>query len=78
MKLPILGWTILGLTIDERFLMHRLRSTSIGGLAAVLLAGGLFLFNLYGRHLYRWDLFAVVATAVIVKMSVLAWYRFHD
>jgi len=73
MKLPILGWTV-----DERFLMHRLRSTSIGGLAAVLLAGGLFLFHLFGRHVYRWDLFSIVATAAIVKLSVLAWYRFND
>ena len=36
MKLPVIG------TIDERFLMHRLRSTSIAGLAAVLVTGGLF------------------------------------
>jgi hypothetical protein len=73
MKLPILGWTI-----DERFFMHRLRSTSIGGIAAVILAGGLFLFNLLGRHVLRWDLFSIVATAAIVKMCVLAWYRFND
>jgi hypothetical protein len=73
MKLPILGWTV-----DERFFMHRLRSTSAGGLAAVSLAGGLFLFNLLIHHVLRWDLFSIVATAAIVKMSVLAWYRFND
>ncbi len=73
MKLPILGWTV-----DERFLMHRLRSTSIGGLAAVLLAGGLFLYDLLGRHVIRWDLFSIIATAAIVKVSILAWYRFND
>jgi hypothetical protein len=73
MKLPILGWTV-----DERFFMHRLRSTSIGGLAAVSLAGGLFLFNLLSRHVIRWDLFAIVATAAIVKLSVLTWYRLND
>jgi len=73
MKRPILGWTI-----DERFLMHRLRSTSIGGLAAVLLAGGLFLFSLLARHVIRWDLFSIIAAAAIVKLSVLAWYHFND
>jgi uncharacterized membrane protein YccC len=71
MKLPILG------TIDERFLTHRLRSTSIGGLAGVLLAGGLFFYNLT-HHVLRWDLFAIVATAAVVKMSVMIWYRIND
>ncbi|HEV7486752.1 MAG TPA: hypothetical protein VGQ65_13835 [Thermoanaerobaculia bacterium] len=71
MKLPILG------TIDERFLTHRLRSTSIGGLAGVLLAGGLFFYNLT-HHVIRWDFLAIVATAAVVKISVLIWYRVND
>ncbi len=72
MKLPILG------TIDERFLMHRLRSTSIGGLAGVLVAAVLFFYQLYGAHAIRWDLFAIVATAAVVKVLVLIWYRTND
>jgi len=71
MKLPILG------TIDERFLTHRLRSTSIGGLAGVLLAGALFFYNLT-HHVIRWDFLAIVATATLVKISVLIWYRIND
>jgi hypothetical protein len=71
MKLPILG------TIDERFLTHRLRSTSIGGLAAVLLAAAMFFYNL-ADHIIRWDLFAIVATAAVVKIVVLVWYRMRD
>jgi hypothetical protein len=71
MKLPILG------TIDERFLTHRLRSTSIGGLTAVLLAAALFFYNL-AHHIIRWDLFAIVATAAVVKIGVLVWYRIND
>jgi uncharacterized membrane protein YccC len=71
MKLPILG------TIDERFLTHRLRSTSIGGLAAILVAAAFFFYNL-SHHLIRWDLFAIVATAAVVKMGVMVWYRIRD
>jgi hypothetical protein len=71
MKLPILG------TIDERFLTHRLRSTSIGSLAAVLLAAAMFFYNI-AHHIIRWDLFAIVATAAVVKMAVLVWYRIND
>ena len=71
MKLPILG------TIDERFLTHRLRSTSIGGLAAILVAAAFFFYNLT-HHVLRWDLFAIVATAAVVKMGVMIWYRVRD
>ena len=71
MRVPILG------TIDERFLTHRLRSTSIGGLAGVLLAAIFFFYNL-SHHLIRWDLFAIVATAAVVKISLLIWYRLTD
>ena len=73
MKLPILGWTI-----DERFLMHRLRSTSIGGLAGTLLAAALFFYHLLAEHIIRWELFAIVATVAVVKLSVLTWYRLND
>jgi hypothetical protein len=73
MKLPVLGWTI-----DERFLRHRLRSTSIGGLAATLLAGILFFYNLLHRDVIRWDLFSIVATAAVVKIALMIWYRFND
>jgi hypothetical protein len=71
MKLPILG------TIDERFLTHRLRSTSIGGLTAVLLAAAMFFYNI-AHHVIRWDLFAIVATAAVMKIVVLVWYRMRD
>jgi hypothetical protein len=73
MKVPILGWTI-----DERFLMHRQRSTSIGGMAGVVVAGGFFFYDLIAHHVERWDLFAVVVTVALVKLAVLAWYRITD
>ncbi len=72
MKVPVLG------TIDERFFMHRLRSTSIGGLAATLLAAAFFFYHLLAQHNIRWDMFSIVATAAVVKMSVLIWYRLTD
>ena len=72
MKLPIVG------TLDERFFMHRLRSTSIGGMAAICVAAAFFFYQLLGNRTIRWDLFAVVATAAVVKISVLVWYRVND
>jgi hypothetical protein len=72
LKLPIIG------TIDERFLMHRLRSTSIAGLTAVVVTGGFFIHSLWANRVIRWDLFAIIATAAVVKLAVLTWYRFND
>ena len=73
MKLPLLGWTV-----DERFLMHRLRSTSIGGIAGGSLALVLFLYRMYHDQVFRWDLLAVGATVVGVKLAVLIFYRLTD
>jgi hypothetical protein len=75
-------WTqehlVLGVTVDERFLEHRRRSTSAGGIAAVVVAIGLFEYHLFRQHELRWELLAVGATAVVVKLAVLAWYRFNN
>jgi hypothetical protein len=73
MKIPLLGWLI-----DERFLMHRLRSTSLGGLAGACVAGGLFEYRLLHDHVYSWDLLAVLAAMVVVKLGAMTWYRIND
>ncbi len=73
MKIPILGRAI-----DERFLNHRLRSTSLAGITGGLLAICLFLYRFNIDHVWSWDLFAVIATIVGVKLAVLAWYFLTD
>ena len=71
MKVPVIG------TIDERFLTHRLRSTSNGGMAGLLVAAGFFFYDL-SHHVIRWDLFAVIAATAVVKISFLIYYRLTD
>ena len=66
---------IFGRAVDERFLEHRLRSTSAGGIAGGVLAGVLFLYRYYVDHVWNVDLLAVLATIVVVKMAVLLWHR---
>ena len=63
--------TILGVRIDERFLEHRRRSTSIACLAGAVVAYGLFLYRLLARHLLSWDLFAVIATMALGKIGLI-------
>jgi len=73
MKLPILGSVV-----DERFLNHRLRSTSLAGIIGGVLAILLFGYRFYVNHFWSWDLFSVAMTIVTVKLTVLAWYRLTD
>lgn len=68
----------LGIAIDERFLTHRLRSTSLGGISAALLAAGLFWYHHFKDHEWRWELMAIVATMAIVKIAAMIWYFSTD
>jgi len=68
---------ILGRFVDERFLEHRRRSSSIAGIAATLLALGLFEYRFFHDHLWSWDLFAIVLAFIVLKMSLFTWYRIN-
>jgi hypothetical protein len=59
--------------IDERYLAHRERATSIGGTAAAVLAICLFAWRFYFDHIWSWDLLAVGLTAAVVKIAVMVW-----
>jgi hypothetical protein len=58
---------------DERFMYHRLRSTSIAGIAGACVAGGFFLWHYYVDHAWSWELLSVMLTMVAVKWVVMAW-----
>lgn len=64
--------------VDERFLEHRRRSTSLGGVAGAVVALGLFAYRYYADGAWSGDLFAVGATVVAVKLAALLWYRLTD
>jgi len=69
---------ILPKAIDERFLEHRRRSLSAAGMCGGIVAGGLFLYHLYADHRFDRDLFAVLVTFAVVKVSLMAWYTLRD
>ena len=68
----------IGKAVDERFLNHRLRSTSLAGVIGGLVAIGLFAYRFYAKHIWSWDLFIVVATIVGVKLAMMTWYLLTD
>jgi len=68
----------VGRAIDERFLTHRLRSTSFAGIVGGVVALGLFAYRYYIDHIWSWDLLAVGVSIVAVKVTLMIWYHFTD
>lgn len=68
---------ILGKFVDERFLEHRRKSSSIAGIFAAILAVCLFEYRFFWDHVWSWDLLAIALTFVVVKMSLFTWFRFN-
>ena len=64
--------------VDERFLKHRLRATSNAGIASAALALLLFMYRYYHDHVFRTDLLVVGLLFVVLKYSLLFWYRRTD
>jgi len=69
---------ILNKFVDERFLEHRRRSSSIAGIATALFAVVLFEYRFFHDHFWSWDLFAIVIVFIVLKMSLFTWYRFNS
>jgi hypothetical protein len=68
--------TLLG-RVDERFLNHRMRSTSLAGNVGAVLATLLFSYRAW-FHVYRWDLLTVALTIVGVKLGAMVWFGLKD
>jgi hypothetical protein len=68
----------LGKFVDERFLEHRRRSTSLAGIMGCLLAGIIFEYRLIFHGQIAWDLFAVIVTMGLVKVAMMLWFRYRD
>jgi hypothetical protein len=75
---PLSRVPILGQFVDERFLEHRRRSTSLAGVAGALLAAGIFEYRVFWQHFIDRSLFAVLATMAVVKIAAMLWFRFND
>ena len=69
---------IFGKFVDERFLEHRRRSTSLAGIFGVCVAGAIFYYHLFVHHTVDWGLVSVITAMAVVKISAMIWYRMHD
>lgn len=69
---------ILNKFIDERFLEHRRRSSSVAGIVAACLAIALFECRFFANHVWDWGLLSIGLTFVVIKLAMMTWYRIKD
>ena len=70
--------SILNRFVDERFLSHRQRSTSIAGMFTGALALCLFLYRHYASDVWNVDLLIVGGGFVVIKLALMTWFAFTD
>lgn len=78
MSHPLTRVPFLGQLVDERFLDHRRRASSIAGIATAILAILVFEYRLLRYGTWSWDLAAVAIVFVAIKIALFLWYRLHD
>ena len=67
-----------GRLIDERFILHRYRSTSHAGVIVAVIMGAWSLYDLMAHDRMRWDFLALIGVMAATKLGFMAWYRLRD
>ena len=60
---------------DERFIMHRFKSTRLAVLAGIIMLFAFFTYQLVVNKTIRWDLFSVMIAMAVVKVCAMLYYR---
>jgi hypothetical protein len=63
---------------DERFVLHRYKSTSHAGVAVALAIAGWALYEQLVLGRVRWDFLALLGLMAAVKLGFMAWYTWRD
>lgn len=64
--------------MDERYAMHRYKSTSHAAMVAAVALGGWFLFEQLVSKVFRWDLMIILLAMAVTKIAALTYYRLTD
>jgi len=60
---------------DERFIMHRFKSTRLAVLVGFVVILALFTYNAVVHNVIRWDLFVIAMAMAVTKLGAMAYYR---
>lgn len=64
--------------LDERFLQHRLKSTSLAAVTGAVSMGGYTLYELYGHDVMRIDLLIFMGIMAVTKIGTMLWLRMRN
>jgi hypothetical protein len=64
--------------VDERFLLHRYKSTSHAGILAALLMATWFWYDWVANGVKRYDFLTVLCSMAVFKILFMTWYHFRD
>ena len=63
---------------DERFLMHRLKSTRLAAIVGLVMIAGWFAYEAYAHQVYYWHLLVIATAMAVTKLAAMAYYRWTD
>ncbi len=61
--------------LDERFVMHRFKSTRFAVLVGTVLLFAIFTYHIVKNDVIRWDLFAVMLAMALAKVAAMIYLR---
>lgn len=61
--------------MDERFFIHRLKSTSLAGVVCAMSMGGYFLYDQIFNGVLHWDIFYFLNVMAFTKIGAMIYYR---
>jgi hypothetical protein len=61
--------------LDERFVMHRFKSTRLAVLVGTVMLLAFFTYHAVVDKTIRWDLFSVMAAMAVVKICAMLYYH---
>jgi hypothetical protein len=64
--------------LDERFILHRYKSTSHASMVAASVMGAWIIYDSVRNDVLRWDFIAVMGTMVVVKIGFMIYYTARD
>lgn len=64
--------------MDERFMMHRLRSTRLAAVVGVIAMAMWLSYEFFAHEIFRWDLLAVLGAMAVTKWVAMLYYQKSD
>jgi hypothetical protein len=61
--------------LDERFVIHRFKSTRFAVLVGTVLMFAIFTYHIVKHDAIRWDLFAVMLAMALAKVGAMIYLR---